>query len=609
MPQLNGFSALDWTVVAAVLAVSTLLGAVLGRHASLRDYFLGGRKLPWWVVAGSIAATEISAVTMVAIPWTVYRPGGNFTSLALLVIGSILARVAIAWVLVPVYFQREVYSPYDLIGERLGEGARRMASALFAVGNVLSQSARVYLTGLVLEVVLHAELQSLSAAVGVPTLALSIGLVASFAVLWTWLGGVAAVAWTDFLLLFVFIASAVAMLAVISAGLDLGFERVWRVGVDSQRFTFFDFETSPARAYTFWAAAIASSFGNFGAYGVDQMVAQRLLCCRDARAARLAILASSGAMAITLLVAVVGVGLTAWYERNPMSEAGAALIAAANDRIVPVFAMEVLPAGLRGLVVAGIVATAITTLDSALGALSQTAVSVVWAPWRRLRVRRAGAAWDAVREDGRALRVSRRFVIVFGVLLGALGFAMQEVATRYGSVLDLALSMPGYTRGALLAAMLLVLTRATVDGSGFLWAAPASVLWVFCCAWHGPRAELVAPAAAFSLFACWTFLRAWPDLVAGISLRRVLGQTAVLGAALLFALWVGRHGEFWWQPVATESGQLLPLAFPWYEPAGCVAAFVLAHVLARPTGVSARVSEPFAPGVRKSDVGTADKEP
>lgn len=581
MPELSRLSALDWSIVAGVLALSTLIGFALGKHASLRDYFLGGRRLPWWVVSASIIATEISAVTIIAIPWTVYRPGGDMTTLSLLVIGSILARIGIAWWLVPLYFARDVYSPYDLFGERLGEGARRMASLLFVVGNVLSQGARVYLTALVLEVVLHEELASFAASTGLPTLAIAVGVVSLFAILWTWFGGVAAVAWTDFVLLIVFVASAVAILLVIANGLDAGFDRIVQVGIDSHRFHFLDFDTHPGRAYTFWAAALASSFGNFGAYGVDQMVAQRLLCCRDARDARKAILWSSVAMGVTLLVAVVGVGLVAWYEQHLMSDAGVALVASANDRIVPVFVMEYLPNGLRGLVIAGILAAAIDTLDSALSALSQTAVSAAWMPWRRWRARRAAAALDPAREDRAAVRTSRAFVLFFGVVLGLIGVAMQDVAVRYGSVLDLALSMPGYTRGALLAGMLLVLSRAPVDGSGFVWAAPISALFVFCCAWHGPRTEQLAPALAFTIAASWAFLRAWPDLRAGAGIGRAAFQAGVVALALALCVWVGRHGELWWQPVGSEPGRWLTLAFPWFEPAGCVLAFALAHLLAR----------------------------
>jgi hypothetical protein len=119
-----------------------------------------------------------------------------------------------------------------------------------------------------------------------------------------------------------------------------------------------------------------------------------------------------------------------------------------------------------------------------------------------------------------------------------------------------------------------------------VWAAPVSALWVYCCAWHGPRTEAIAPAAAFALFTSWTFLRAWPDARRGVGLARLAGQAGVLAATLLLAIWIGRHGELWWQPLPGEAGRELPLAFPWYEPAGCVVAFCLSVLLARPASAT-----------------------
>ncbi len=583
-PVLHGFAALDWGIVAAVLVLTTLVGAWLGKHSSLRDFFLGGRSLPWWAVSASIVATEISAVTLVSVPWVVYQPGGSFTFLQVLAIGSILARLAIAWKLVPLYFEREVYSPYDVLGERLGAHARTVASALFTVGGVLSQAARVYLTALVLQVVLHEELAGLGERFDLPPLAISVGIISLFAIAWTWFGGIATVVWTDLILLCVFVASGIALLVVLSGGLDLGFERIWRVGVDSHRFRFLDFDTSPGLAYTFWAAALGSAFGNVGAYGVDQLVAQRLLCCADARAARKAILVSSLAVCVTILFALVGVGLFAWYERHPMSAAGAELVAAAGDRIVAVFVMESVPAGLRGLVVAGILAAAISSLDSMLGALSQTAVSGAWIPWRRWRIRRRRGAIDLVAEDRSALRASRAFVVVFGLLLGGIAMSLQPVAERYGSVLDLALSMPGYTQGALLAGILLALTRAPVDGSGYLWSAPLSALWVFAAAWHGEDAQRIVLVTAAAVLAAWIALRAVPEVARGVGLGRVAVQTGGLAAGLALAAWVSRHGDVWRPGASGEPGAWMSLAFPWYVPAGCAFAFVFGHLLARQGG-------------------------
>ena len=129
------FTWIDWGVMAAFLAFTTLLGTRLtGRQATIRDFFLGGRRLPWYAVSASIVATEISAVTYVSLPSVVFKEGGDLTYLQLGLIGSFLARLVVGWVLVPAYYAREIYSPYDYVGNRLGEAARRTASAIFSIG-------------------------------------------------------------------------------------------------------------------------------------------------------------------------------------------------------------------------------------------------------------------------------------------------------------------------------------------------------------------------------------------------------------------------------------------------------------------------------------------
>ena len=149
---MSSLGILDLLVIAGTLFVVTLLGARLaGRQESVRDFFLGGRKLPWWGVAASIVATEISAVTYVSLPSVVWRPGGDLTYLQLGLIGALVAKAIVAMVLVPAYFEREIYSPYDYMGARLGGGVRRATTVLFSIGGVLGQAARVYLVAVVLE--------------------------------------------------------------------------------------------------------------------------------------------------------------------------------------------------------------------------------------------------------------------------------------------------------------------------------------------------------------------------------------------------------------------------------------------------------------------------
>ena len=128
------FTTGDWVVVGAYLLLTTLIGHFLkGKQSTIRDFFLGGRSLPWLAVSGSIIATEISGVTFIGVPGMVYAAGGNFTYLQW-GIGSIVARIIVGFLFVRVFYEREIYSPYDYMGNRLGHGAKRLATIIFQIG-------------------------------------------------------------------------------------------------------------------------------------------------------------------------------------------------------------------------------------------------------------------------------------------------------------------------------------------------------------------------------------------------------------------------------------------------------------------------------------------
>ena len=116
------FTYIDWGVVAFYMILTTWLGHKLsGKQSSIKDFFLGGRTLPWWSVSGSMIATEISALTFIGVPGIVYAMEGNWTYLQW-GFGSLVARFAVAYWLVPLFYEKEIYSPYDFMGNRLGEG-------------------------------------------------------------------------------------------------------------------------------------------------------------------------------------------------------------------------------------------------------------------------------------------------------------------------------------------------------------------------------------------------------------------------------------------------------------------------------------------------------
>jgi Na+/proline symporter len=162
----GGFGWIDWAVVAVVLAGTTVLGSVLaGRHQSYRDFFLGGRALPWWAVSLSIVSAQLSGNTFISMPFIVYA--GDFTFFAMPLIGALLGRFVVAFWLLPEFYRREIFSPYDYMAERLGPSARHTVSGLFLLGCVLVESGRLFATALLFQVLLAGPLAGVEAATGV----------------------------------------------------------------------------------------------------------------------------------------------------------------------------------------------------------------------------------------------------------------------------------------------------------------------------------------------------------------------------------------------------------------------------------------------------------
>ncbi len=559
----GGLGALDWAIVLGLLVFTTWVGhRKSGSQGSGRDFFLGGRSLPWYAVAASIVATEISAVTFVSLPAVVWRPGGNLTYLQIGLFGSLIARLIVGFVLVPAYFEKEIYSPYDYVGRRLGEHARRMTTVLFAIGGVLGQSARVYLTAVVLEVLLPGELRAIGGLFGVSSLTAAVGCIGAVAVVWTWMGGLATVVWTDAILFLLFLAGAGGTLLVLNGLLEDGMLGAIRDGYHAGKLQLIDTSMDLHRPYTLMVAVFVASIGQVGPYGCDQLMVQRLLGCRDARAARWAILASMAAMVLIFVIALVGVGLWAWTSTAQHWGGGGAraLVRELPERIFPVFVGTMMPAGAKGLVVAGVFAAAISSLDSILAALSQTTLSLL--P-ERSRSARA------------TVRLSRILVGIYGVLLCATAVATSWVAERYDSILDLALAMAGYTGGALLAAVGLALVGRHSPGSarggaGYLISAPLSVLCVVAVAWHGPgiAANLAAVGATL---AGLLLLRGFRGTLAA---GQAAGQTVLLAACLAGVAALAFYGSLPPAPGTSDPGSL---PWPWYVPIGTLVAWLGAY--------------------------------
>lgn len=423
------FGFLDWAVVAAYIVGTTIVGHRLkGRQKNTRDFFLGGRNMPWYAVSASTIATTISAVTFIGVPATVYAADGSFVYLQL-ALGGVIARILVARFLVPLYYEKEFYSPYEYMADRLGPVVGRITAGMFFLGGILGQGVRVYATALVLEIITGWSMMQ------------SIAVIAMFAVLWTWMGGIAAVIWTDFVQFCILVAGGIAALFFIVNGLPDNWSTLISVGQQGGKFHTFDFSTDPRVAFTFWAALIAMPFQNVAVYGTDHLFVQRLLCCRNQREAQKAVLWSTLGELVPVLMLMVGVGLFAFYEYFPLADSLAASVAERGDRIFPLFIISEIPTGLKGLLIAATLSAAISSLDSILAALSQISLTMFYKPFIEP---------DA--DETRLLAISRALVIFWGAVLALM--AWQFSASEL-DLITLAFSMTTYTWGPMLGLFLL----------------------------------------------------------------------------------------------------------------------------------------------------------
>ncbi|MEM9237103.1 MAG: sodium/solute symporter [Verrucomicrobiota bacterium] len=455
----DSFGLVDWSVLFGYLALCTWVGHKMsGKQATIRDFFLGGRSLPWQAVSGSIIATEISGVTFIGVPGTLFALNGDFTYLQW-AIGSILARYLVARYLVPLYYEEEIYSPYDYMGRKLGRGAKKIATVLFTLGSILGQSVRVLVAAIPLKVV-----------TGMP-IEWSILIIGVFAIGWTLMGGMRTVIWTDVMQFVIFAFGGVLALGWIAFSLPGGWSDYWQTASEFGRTRTMDwtFGFEAELQFTFWVAILAVPFQNLTAFGVDQLNAQRMFCCRDAKQAGKALLFSCFGQVLTLLMLMVGAALFVHYHYNPFTPEEAKLVEVKghligesqvmepgqHDYVFPMWIVTILPVGLSGLLLAGVFAASISSLDSILAALSQTTLSMFYHPENKT---------DEELEKLDLVKKSRILVIIWGLLLT--GFTLLLNIARDGiPILPLAFGMTSYTVGPLLALMACaVLRRGSIRG-------------------------------------------------------------------------------------------------------------------------------------------------
>ena len=386
-----------------------------GRQHDSTDYFLGRRGLPWWAILLSIVATETSALTVISVPGLAATTNLTFIQLAF---GYLVGRIGVAVLLLPGYFEGTQDTAYQRLERRFGPQARRTASAVFLVTRALADAVRVFATAIPLAIITHWSIPAGILATGVITLA------------YTWFGGMRAVVWTDVLQLGVYVLGGIATLIV--ALHKVGGVGGMSVAYDHLKLVFLDFSFSFSTTYTFWSGLVGGALLSAASHGTDQLIVQRLLSARSLRDARKALI-GSGVFIIFQFALFLLVGTSLWLT-------GAAHPGVASDQIYPTFVTTELPAGLAGLVVAGLLAAAMGTHASAINSLASASTNDFYAPL------------TGERDPARLLKVGRLMTLVWAVVLvvGAMLFP-----DRRTPVVELALQVASLTYGALLGTYIL----------------------------------------------------------------------------------------------------------------------------------------------------------
>jgi len=424
-----GLNQLDFAIIALYLAGITLFGLRFRKkQRSLRDYFLAGRDIPWWAIALSIVAAETSTLTIISIPGLAYDTNLTFLQV---IMGYVVGRVVISFVLLPHYFRGDLYTAYELIERRFGRGLRSLTAGLFLLTRAAAEGVRVYAVSIVVSI-----------ALGTGEVA-SIAIITALTVIYTFEGGLAAVIWTDVVQTAIYVGGTLVGLVTILHLVPGGWQAIHAAAASAgklQMFDFrFDFHGGILIPYTFWAGLIGGTFFTTASHGTDQLIVQRLLAARGLKQSATALI-SSGFAVLFQFALFLTVGIMLWaYYRVPSAVFGK------PDRIYPTFIVTRMPHGISGLLIAAILAAAMSNLSAALNSLSSSAIMDFYA---RLRPQT---------DEKTKMRLSRLATVAWALVL----FALAMIALhKVGRVVEVGLQIASVAYGALLGVFLLgMLTR------------------------------------------------------------------------------------------------------------------------------------------------------
>jgi solute:Na+ symporter, SSS family len=513
----------DFIIIVFYLIAVTLLGLKLsGKQNSVNDYFLGARNISWWAVCLSVVATETSTLTFISIPAVAYL--GDFTFLQL-AMGYILGRTFVAWKLLPAYFEGKLSTVYELLQQKYGTKMRLFTAGLFQITRLLADGVRLFATSIPLHLLTGWDYS------------ICIILLTIFTIIYTLFGGIKAVIWVDVTQTFVYIGGAIIALIILKTLLPEGITgglvelkeldklRVLNLGFDG---TFFSFWRT---SYTFFAGLLGGAFLSMASHGTDHLIVQRLLCCKSLRDAQKA-LVFSGFLVFLQFSLFLFIGSLLYIHFN-----GAEMV---PDTIFPRFILEYLPVGIKGIIIAGIFAAAMSTLSSSINALAASSHFDFLSNLKKRKTVTPG------------LHTPRILSFAWGTILAATALFFRNPSNP---VVELGLAIASYTYGGVLGVFLLSIKKSEIRENTALvslWSTLAIMVWFI-----GPKIQILIPLVGPLFLLGLYFVYSTKS-----NLEKIFIVVWMIGVGIL--LWFVKSPQ---------------IAWPWYVPFGVLNTIMVGNLL------------------------------
>jgi SSS family transporter len=422
--QASTLSGLDWGIVGVAVSLLFVISYVFGREEKdTDDFFLGGRRVPPVVACLSFVATEISALTIVGIPHTAFTENWRWIQF---MVGSALARLVVAFIFIPAFYKHNCTSIYEFLGHRFGPATQYTGSVYFFITRLLASGVRLYATCMAVGVIM-----------GWP-LAVTITLFTVVSIVFIAFGGIKAVVWAGTYQALFFVIAGVAVVVYLIGHIDGGLAAAVQTAHEAGRLSTFYFKFDLNEPSTFWAGSANGFFVGLVAFGTDQEMVQRLLTVETRKTSQKTIISTIvTVLPVYWLYLLVGMLLYVFYQQNH-----SLVLPEELKEILPHFARNVLPAGLKGLVLGAIF---MASIDSPLSSLTSSFVTDIYRPLIRSHA-----------SEKHYLLVSRAGVVSFGLVLAVIAAACSPVK----NILWFAFQILSLTGGPMLGVFLLgLLTR------------------------------------------------------------------------------------------------------------------------------------------------------